>query len=316
MPQTLANTHIETQRRLRELTVRGVAQAWATLPSYDESDVPAFLAIVAPLVIAAQRQSVALTNAYLARALGRQPLPLATEDLIGAALRGGAAPAEVYRRPFVTTWTALKEGKPYDQAVRNGLERATSTAAMDVQLAMRATATDIFEADPKVIGYRRIPNSGACDLCLIAAQNRYTTGALMPIHNHCGCGVSPITAKHDPIGDGDLIDRLADMRRRGAQDDHTDKRTISRARERGTAARAQARELRTQADAATNSRSAGALRRRATAAAKKATAADREITDSQARLAARAQARRQPDTPIHGEVGPVLVPHGQTFTEL
>jgi hypothetical protein len=186
---------------------------------------------------------------------------------------------------------------------------------MDVQLSMRATATAIFTADPEVIGYRRIPNSGACDLCLIAAQNRYSTGQLMPIHPHCGCGVAPITARHDPIGDGDLMDRLAEMRRRGAQDDHTDRRAAIREEKRAKAARAEATDLRRQAQRATGNQ-AGALKRRATALDKKAAAADADARASRSSIAKRAEARKEPATPTHGELGPVLVPHGQSFTEL
>ncbi|MEH3055535.1 MAG: hypothetical protein PGN13_16280 [Patulibacter minatonensis] len=315
MSQALALAHIETQRRLREQVARGVALAWSTLPAYDAENVPDFLAVVAPLVIAGQRQAVALTNAYIARSMERQPLGLDTERLVGAAVRGGSGPEDVYRRPFVALWTALKTGARYQDAVGAAEARAVTAAAMDVQLSMRATATAVFTADPEIVGYRRIPNSGACDLCLIAAQNRYSTGALMPIHPHCGCGVAPITERHDPIGDGDLMDRLAEMRRRGAQEDHTDRRAAVREEKRAKAARREAADLLRQARELEGNR-AGAMRRRATALEKRADTSAAKAAESRSSIARRAEARKEPATPTHGELGPVLVPHGQNFTEL
>lgn len=194
---TLAETHILAQARLRGWAVDAVAEIWQTLPAYDEADVGAWLARVQPIVLAAQRQSVALTNAYLARSLERQPVAIDTSRIIGAAARNGADPAEVYRRPFVNIWTALKGGTPYADAVAAGLARATSTAATDVQLAMRGAVTEIGRLDTAIKGYRRVADAGACRLCVAAAAQHYHVGQLMPIHSHCGCGVEPLTADID-----------------------------------------------------------------------------------------------------------------------
>ncbi len=192
----LAEAHIVAQQRLRELTATGVQRAWQQLPGYDEANVDQFLSQVVPLVLAAQRQSVLLTEAFLARELGRLPLGIAFSSLIGAALRAGAAPEEVYRRPFVTVWTALRDDRPRTEAVAAGADRAVSTAVTDVQLAMRATLRDVGDADRHILGYQRVPDGDACAFCRLVAGQRYTTDQLMPIHNRCGCGVDVITERN------------------------------------------------------------------------------------------------------------------------
>lgn len=193
MATQAAEAHIAAQARLRALTVQAVATAWQRLPNYDAVSVAPFLSVVVPLVLAAQRQSAALTNAFLARALGRPPVGVDFAQVVGAAIRADTIPATVYRRPFVTTWTALSNDVAYPAAVNAGLERATGTAAMDVQNAMRHTLRLVGEFDPQILGYQRVPDASACPFCRLIAGQRYTTDQLMPVHNRCGCGVDVIT---------------------------------------------------------------------------------------------------------------------------
>lgn len=188
----LAEAHIEAQAAVRTAAADWVGTAWQRLPGYDEKDVNAFLALVVPLITAAQHRSIGLTNAFIARVLGRLPVGVDVAGIL-ASIRGGVSPEEVYRRPFVTVWTALKAGTDWEAAVAQGLARATSTAATDVQLAMRQALVDIGETDDDILGYRRVPDASACDFCRLVAGQRYTTKQLMPIHNHCGCGVDVIT---------------------------------------------------------------------------------------------------------------------------
>jgi hypothetical protein len=191
---TEAEAHIVAQARLREITVQAVKRTWENLPNYDEESVGPFLALVVPLVLAAQRQSAALTNAFLARALGRQPLGIDVSRVIGAAIRNGTTPDIVYRRPFVTTWTALRDHTPYATAVNAGMARASSSAAMDVQNTMRHTLRLVGGTDTDILGYRRVPDADACAFCRLIAGRRYLTDQLLEVHPHCGCGVGVITA--------------------------------------------------------------------------------------------------------------------------
>lgn len=192
MASALAEAHIAGQARLRTIAAAAAASAWNSLPGYDEEHVDQWLSTIVPLIAATQRQSVALTEAFIARSIRRQPLGISPDKILGE-LRGGIDPAEVYRRPFVTVWSALGNGKEWQAAVAAGLARTTATAATDVQLAMRDTLRVVGEADDLVVGYQRVPDGGACEFCQLVAGQRYRTDQLMPIHAHCGCGVDVIT---------------------------------------------------------------------------------------------------------------------------
>ncbi len=190
---SLVQAHITAQQRLRALARRGVEVIWRDLGRYDDADVARWLARVLPLVDAAQRQGVALTDAYLARALGRRPLGLDVELLTGAAVRNGTPPEEVYRRPFVGLWADLKDGKPYDEAVAAGMARAAMAAATDVQLSQRATLGAVQSADPQIAGYVREPDGGACVYCSALAGAFSRDGGAGPIHPGCGCSWSVVS---------------------------------------------------------------------------------------------------------------------------
>ena len=192
MPVALTLTYQHQLAALRTASSGRVGRAWSGLGSYDESDVPRFVRQAVPVVLAGQRQAVRLTNAYLARLTKGQLAALDPDELVGASVRNGADPAEVYRRPFVNVWTALSKGVPWALAVAAGLARATSTADMDVALSTRAAASAFGGQDDRISGFQRVPDANACDFCLEVAGQRYSTDQLMPCHNRCGCTVEPI----------------------------------------------------------------------------------------------------------------------------
>ncbi len=220
-----AQAHIAAQARLQVIAAAGVAAAWDNLPHYNEEDVPGFLAVVVPFILAAQRQSVALTNAFLARVMGRAPLGLDVERLTGEAIRTatpavveagglpadatGVPPGVVYRRPFVNVWSDLGNGKPWQEAVAGGRQRAIGNAAMDVQNAMRHTLVAVGGADDLILGFRRVPNPDACPLCKLASGRRYRTHELLPIHTHCRCGIDVVTTANRDDFTGNRANDLA-----------------------------------------------------------------------------------------------------------
>jgi hypothetical protein len=172
-----------------------MALAWRSMPSYDESDVPAFLARAVPITAAAQRASVSVTSAFLTRRVGTTSASVPVDDVL-AKVRNGVSADEVYRRPFVTVWTGLKNGNRYEDAVHAGLDRAVSSAEMDVQLAMRQTLVDVGQTHTLILGYQRVPDADACAFCRLVAGQRYHVDQLMPVHNRCGCGVDVITPEN------------------------------------------------------------------------------------------------------------------------
>lgn len=193
MASDLANTVIIAKKRLQQIVAAAVAAAWHGLPHYDQQQIDQFLTSVLPLTAAANRQSVLLTQAFLARALAQPPAGLDADQII-AGIRNGTTPAQVYHRPFVTVWGALGRGIPWAAAVKLGLDRATSAAATDVQLSFTHTLAALGSADNQILGYERVPDDGACDFCLAASGQVYHSSDLMPLHNGCGCGVEPITS--------------------------------------------------------------------------------------------------------------------------
>jgi hypothetical protein len=191
VPSRLANAQITAQERLRALTQRGLTNAWTRLPGYDEEHVAAWLARAVPFVAAAQRQSVLLTDAYLARSLERPPVGVDAAAVI-ASVRGSTSSIEVYRRPFVRVWMALSKSTPYEQAVAAGLAHATASAAADVQMAQRAAMQFVQQSDRRIRGYQRVADGGACLYCSMIDGAFVRTADAMPLHPHCGCTLEPV----------------------------------------------------------------------------------------------------------------------------
>ena len=161
---TLPSVHLDAQARLRAIVAGAVASIWQGMGTYDEADVDRFVDAAVPVVLAGQVQAAALTEAYVIRRLRLEPIGIDPADVTGPAVRNGVTLEEVYRRPFVNVWTALGKNEPWDAAVSAGEARATGSAEMDVQLAHRASYGALQRAEPRIKGYRRRANSGACSV--------------------------------------------------------------------------------------------------------------------------------------------------------
>jgi hypothetical protein len=182
--------HLHAKRRLRDALVAAIAYLWRHLAGHDEANLPDFYAQVLPLVEAGQRQTIALTEAYLARTLGRRPLGVSSAEVI-AGVRGEVEPREVYRRPFVTLWAGLGEGKLYAEASVAARARLVATIKTDLALAMTHAMREVGERDPEIEGFERVVR-GTCDLCEDAAGTVTGTGSTMPIHPGCQCVAAPV----------------------------------------------------------------------------------------------------------------------------
>ena len=202
----IVDTYTATVAAVRARVADYVDRTFRNLGSYRDADINRFVAAVLPVVEGGQRQVASLTDAYLAT-IARQVL--GTGKVTGvqtanvAALRG-TDPAEVYARPIRTVWYALSKGASFNDAVEQGVTRATDLALTDLQLAKTHTARAAMLGDNRVVGYRRVlegPHN--CGLCIVASTQRYHRGDLMPIHPACDCGVLPIYGRHDI---GQIID--------------------------------------------------------------------------------------------------------------
>jgi hypothetical protein len=199
---------------IRTRTTQTAQSIWSALPDYSDAGLALWLDQIIPLMAASQQAVSTLTDLYIAEmlsALSRStvsPIGIPAEMVTGSALRNGVTPEIEYERPFREIWYQLSQDKEFAQAVGLGEQRAMSMISTDLQLARTHTSRiALSESGPKlgVVGYRRVVGSfHSCNLCQIAATQRYHIAQLMPIHNNCSCGVAPITAEKDP---GQSIDR-------------------------------------------------------------------------------------------------------------
>lgn len=198
----------ETQvHAIRQRLVRFGLAYWGAMPDYRDAAVEAMIAAIVPRVIAGQLRTAELTRAYLARCadeLGWKAAlpPVDADEATGA--RG--VPAEVvYRRPAVDVYTALKNGKPLDQAVSEGATRLEQLIGGDMQLAKTHQARASMGAYPAQGSYYRRVLTGreSCGLCVVASTQRYHKADLLPIHPGCDCNVQPLPAA---LADSQVID--------------------------------------------------------------------------------------------------------------
>lgn len=183
---------------------------WDNLEGYNKENLPQLVASAVPISQAAQRQTVDITNALVARRLKRQPLTLDHRQFTGQRVRGGVTPEEVYSRPLKRHWHMLKQGATWEEAQASGLAVASASLASDVMLSMRATVAGLQLREPGAWGYQRVPGGNACDFCILASTQRYYTGELEPLHVGCGCGIDVITATDDPgqVINSDRLDAI------------------------------------------------------------------------------------------------------------
>lgn len=190
-------TYQEHAARVTDRIKAYAALRFTGLGSWRDDDIKAFVSEIVPLVQSGQVQVGQLTNSYLdalARVAGLEPT-VAVSPVLDAR---GVPPAEVYRRPAVTVYTALSQGKLLDEAVMLGVHRLQDIIAMDMQLTHTRTAHKRMRGGG-VVGYRRaLTGRENCALCTLASSQRYHRGDLMPIHPGCDCTVLPIYGTHDP----------------------------------------------------------------------------------------------------------------------
>lgn len=189
----------ETQAHaIRQRLTRFGLAYWRAMPNYHDAAVEAMIAAIVPRVIAGQLRTAELTRAYLARCadeLGWEAAlpPVAADEATGAR---GVPPEVVYRRPAVDVYTALKRGKPLDQAVSEGATRLEQLIGGDMQLAKTRQARASMGAYPAQGRYYRRVLTGheSCGLCVVASTQRYHKADLLPIHPGCDCNVQPLPA--------------------------------------------------------------------------------------------------------------------------
>lgn len=224
----LAVAYTARYNRLRLAAAVAVGRAWDRFANVDDTSASRFAETAAGIALAAQTQTAAAVDGYIALALGTvtgegSPAGVDAASVTGAAVRAGAEPVEVYHRPIVTARSALSEGKSWVEAIAIGRARAVQTAATDVSLTQRAATVQAVGANDRIVGYRRTLTGTSCALCATASTQRYRRGDLMPIHAGCDCGVAPIIGDRDP---GQVINRPLVQQLKQAKSDAPTRRLV------------------------------------------------------------------------------------------
>lgn len=175
--------------KTRDRILAAAQAAWYGMDSWSDEAADQLVGQIVPVVLAAEHNTAAATIAYL-QALTGVTAKVDLEQVTGPAIRNGADPAEVYRRPVIEARAVYSRQQIVDLAVETGLRRLLGTAATDLQLTRTHTANQVM-LQTGIRTYRMVTRPGACPLCVAASDQIYTTGTLQPIHSNCHCVTLP-----------------------------------------------------------------------------------------------------------------------------
>jgi len=191
LPSQLANTHAAVQATLRDEVARSVLAIWNALPDHSNNGLNLFMRTALPLIEAGQRTTIRTVDGYFAQEMGRPAYGLDEDALIGG-VRGSVKPEEVYRRGFVTLWTAFKRGTgTYETVNPRVLIDIEARVKMDMLLAATHSARAVATRDPEIGALWRV-TTGTCDLCEDALAMATPATGLMPVHPGCECAFEPM----------------------------------------------------------------------------------------------------------------------------
>lgn len=167
-----------------------LAGLWDGLDSYDEAGVESFTTSATPALAGAKRNAVAASTAVFALALEVRP-PAIRADAVEVVPR--------IDHPFLATWHALAEGRPYEEAVSAGRSQAQAVGEDFIQQTSRRTGDVVAETTGRRVRWQRVPNGNACEWCLtVAGQSYFSAESADFGHDRCFCMVIP--AGGDEVG--------------------------------------------------------------------------------------------------------------------
>lgn len=165
-------------------TTPAVQKAWDGLGAYDRSDIATLTDRTAQTLRAAKHASFKASAGYYSTVSG---VTVPRMDVTQV-----DAEAEL-EDPFIATWRAFTMGHDYLDALAAGRERVDAVVANFANSTARQTG-DLFatRAGLRSKGWERIPNSGACDWCVLVAGQIYESADTADFgHDRCGCTAAP-----------------------------------------------------------------------------------------------------------------------------
>lgn len=213
----LVDVDAAAQAALEERAVAQVISTFEELDDwYDHGDITRLAYQAGQLVRAQSQATASRSDAFMTRVftemLGGSPTPAGALRIVEPLRTGVSRWETVYGRIADTVRFEISRGKPVDDAVKVGFDRADSLVRTDLGLARRAQWQKSITANPQANGYRRVihpemSKTGTCGLCIAAADRWYSRANLLPLHGRCKCTVLPITTALDPgrtLNDTDL----------------------------------------------------------------------------------------------------------------
>lgn len=167
----------------RTRTAALLVAAWDALDSYEEADADRYAELTAPALAGAKTAAVALSAGFFALGMGARPVGIRAADV--------AVEARI-RHPFLSTWHALNEDRPFDDAVRVGRSQAEAVGFDFVQSTTRRTGDVVAAKSGMDVRWRRVPGGDACAWCYRVAGQLYRTAESADFgHDRDDCAVVP-----------------------------------------------------------------------------------------------------------------------------
>jgi len=204
------------RRTLTQRLLTALVTMFRGLGSWRGPDADRFIGQAVPLVQGAQRALGTLTAAYIASqaslALGRPVAPPGVREAAMVHLRVGVTANQVYRRPFVTLYSALAKDVPFSDALDRAESRLEQIGGFDLQQTYAEAARDAMRrlpADSAPSGWRRVlVGEENCALCVVASTQRYRVAELNPLHPNCDCRVEPVFGETGQVLEPELVDTV------------------------------------------------------------------------------------------------------------
>lgn len=189
LPETavLPLTH-RYQQRLVDIAERAQPTAdreWERLKTYDESEIEAFAASIAPLLNLVRRAAAVNTIGYLSVLVARPPLRVAVEHI---------EVETTFRKPFIAVWQARQADAAESEAVGAG-RRRLQALVHDHVISVARRAGDAYAAASEldIARWRRVPSANACEWCHSVAGGVFRSAASADFgHQRCRCTPVPV----------------------------------------------------------------------------------------------------------------------------
>ncbi|MBT0771820.1 hypothetical protein KIH74_22960 [Kineosporia sp. J2-2] len=213
---------------ITQASVRAEVAAFAGW--YSSADISSWVARLAKMTRASQRQTASSTSAFGLRLLrlvsGRQ----ASRGRVDVDRLWGGVPLESVYARLADDYRFLRATEPLsdDQVLERVVQRAGAQTDQALTLAMRAQWQADAERSPVVSLYRRVIHPEVateasardgeapplpCGLCVVVADRVYKVAELLPVHTFCRCTVAPIVGAAGGSGDPGLSLNQADLER-------------------------------------------------------------------------------------------------------